>query len=70
MLYVLPFVCMVKYFFLILYMLLTHIDDYNVCKTYFVSLTNKENITFDTTPFRDIDKTQIYPYHHDLYIPP
>ena len=42
-------------------MLLAHIVDYNVCKIYFVSLTNKENITFDTTPFREIDKKQIYP---------
>ena len=42
-------------------MLLAHIVDYNVCKIYFVSFTNKENITFDTTPFREIDKKQIYP---------
>ena len=49
--------------FIIFYMLLAHIVEHNVCKIYFVSFTNKENITFDTTPFRDIDKTQIYPYH-------
>ena len=42
-------------------MLLAHITDYNVCKIYFDSLTNKENITFDTVPFREIDKKQIYP---------
>ena len=70
MLFVLPFVCMVKYFFLILYMLLAHIDDYNVCKTYCVSLTNTENITFDTTPFRDIDRTQNTHTIHDPYNPP
>ena len=44
-------------------MLLAHIVDYKVWKTYFVSFTNKEYITFDTTPFREIDKKQIYPYH-------
>ena len=43
------------------YMLLAHIVDYNVCKIYFVSFTNKENITFDTTPSREIDMKQIYP---------
>ena len=43
------------------YMLLAHIVDYNVCKIYFVSFTSKENITFDTAPFREIDKKQIYP---------
>ena len=43
------------------YMLLAHIVDYNVCKIYFVCFTNKENITFDTTPFRENDKKQIYP---------
>ena len=42
-------------------MLLAHIVDYNVCKNYNVSFTNKENITFDTTPFLEIDKKQIYP---------
>ena len=49
-------------------MLLAHIVDSNVYKIHFVSFTNKENITFDTTPFRKIDKKQIYPYHtiHDL----
>ena len=44
-------------------MLLAHIVDYNMCKVYFVSFTNTENITFDTTPFREIDKKQIYPYY-------
>ena len=43
------------------YMLLAHIVDYNVCTIHFVSFTNKENIIFDTTPFREIDKKQIYP---------
>ena len=42
-------------------MLLSHIVDYNVCTIYFVSCTDKENITFDTTPFREFDKKQIYP---------
>ena len=42
-------------------MLLAHIVDYKMCKIYFISFTNKENITFDTTPFREIDKKQIYP---------
>ena len=64
MLYVLPFYATkVMYFFLIFYMLLAHIVDYNVCKIYFVSFTSKENITFDTTPSRNVDKTQIYSYH-------
>ena len=44
-------------------MLLAHIVDFNVCKNYFVFFTNKENITFDTTHFHEIDKKQIYPYH-------
>ena len=47
--------------YLTFYRLLAHIVDYNVCKNYFVCFTNKENITFDTTPFRAIDKKQIYP---------
>ena len=42
-------------------MLLAHIVDYNVCKFYFVSFTNKKNIAFDTTPFGKIGKKQIYP---------
>ena len=42
-------------------MRLAHIVDYNVCKIYFDSFTNKEIITFDTTPFLEIDKKQIYP---------
>ena len=54
---------MEPYFFLTFYMLLAHIVDYNVCKSYFVSITNKENITFDTTPFHEIDKKHIYPYN-------
>ena len=37
-------------------MLLAHLVDDNVSKNYCVSFTNKENITFDTTPFREIDK--------------
>ena len=41
--------------------MLALIVDYNVCKIYFVSSTNEENITFDTTPFREIDSKQIYP---------
>ena len=45
---------------LTLYMLLAYIVDFNVCKNCFVSFTKKENITFDTTPFREIDKKQIY----------
>ena len=45
------------------YMFLAHIVDYNVCNIYFVSFTNKETITFDTTPFHEIEKKQIYPYH-------
>ena len=40
-------------------MLLAHIVDYNECKIDYFSFTNKENITFDTTPFREIDKKQI-----------
>ena len=48
------------FLFLIFHMLLAHIVDYNVCKIYFVSFTNKENITIDTTPFREFDtKTNI-----------
>ena len=43
-------------------MLLAHIVDYNVCKIYRVSFTNKENNAFDTTPVCEIDKKQIYPY--------
>ena len=50
-------------------MLLAHIVDYNVCKIYFISFTNMEHITFDTTPFREIDKKVIYPYIHDLNNP-
>ena len=49
--------------FLTFYMLLAQIVDYKVWKTYFVSFTNKEYITFVTTPYRKIDKKQIYPYH-------
>ena len=45
------------------YMLLAPIVDYNVCKIYLVSYINKENITFDTTHFREIDRKQIYPLH-------
>ena len=48
-------------FLLTFYMLLAYIVDYNVCKIYFVSFTNKKNITFDTTPFREIDMKQVYP---------
>ena len=44
-------------------MLDAHIVDHNVCKIYFVSFNNMEHMTFDTTPFRGIDKKQIYPYH-------
>ena len=43
-------------------MLFAHIVDYKVYKIYFVSFTNKKNITFDTTLFREIDKKQIYSY--------
>ena len=50
-------------FFLIFCMLLAHIVDYKVCKMYFVALTNKETYTFDSTPFREIDKKQIYPHY-------
>ena len=50
-------------FFLTFYMLLAHIVDYDVCKIHFVSFTSKENITFDTAPFREIDKKQKYPLH-------
>ena len=42
-------------------MLLAHIVDYNVCKIDFVSFIYKENITFDTNPFRETDKKLIYP---------
>ena len=62
MLYVLPFHAIMElYFLLTFYMLLAHIVDYNVCKIYFVSFTNKENIAFDTSPFCEIDMKQIYP---------
>ena len=51
-------------------MLLAHIVDYNVCKNYFVFFTNKENITFDTTPFREIVKNKYIHTIHDLNNPP
>ena len=41
--------------------MLARIVDYNVCKNYFVFFNNTANITFDTTPFRENDKKQIYP---------
>ena len=57
MLYVLPFYAIMEpYFLLTFYMLLAHIVDYKVYKIYFVTFTNKENITFDATLFREIDK--------------
>ena len=62
MLYVLPFYAIMEpYFLLTFYMMLAHIVDYNVCKIYFVSFANIENITFDTALFREIDIKQIYP---------
>ena len=51
------------YLFLTFYMLLAILVYHKVCKTYFVSFTNKENIKFDIIPLREIDKKQIYPYH-------
>ena len=54
---------MVQNFYFNFYMLLVHIVDYNVCKNYSFSFTNKETITFDTTPFLEINKKQIYPYY-------
>ena len=64
MIYILSFYAiMVLYFFLIFCMLLAHIVDYKVNKMYFVSLTNKETNTFDSTPFRELDKKQIYPHY-------
>ena len=51
-------------------MLLAHIVDYDVCEIHFVSFTNKEHITFDTAPFREIDMNK-YPHTiHDLKLPP
>ena len=47
-------------------MLFAHIVDYNVCKIYFVFFTYKENITFDTTPFLEIDKKKYTHNIHDL----
>ena len=32
-----------------------------MCVKFIFSFTNKEIITFDTTPFLEIDKKQIYP---------
>ena len=43
-----------------IYMTLAHTVDYNVCKIYFVSFTHHEINAFDTTPFRKIDKKQMY----------
>ena len=58
----LPFYALMEpCFFLTFYMLLAHIVDYSVCKIYFISFTNKENITFDTTPSHETGKKQIYP---------
>ena len=51
-------------------MLLVHIVNYNMYKIYFVSFTYKEIITFDTTPFRDIDKNKYTHNIHDLNNPP
>ena len=33
-----------------------------MCVNILVSYTNNENSKFDTTPFREFDKKQIYPY--------
>ena len=48
------------FFFKKIYMTLAHTVDYNVCKIYFVSFTHHENNAIGTTPFRKIDKKQIY----------
>ena len=48
---------------LIFYMLLAHIVDYNVCKNILFPVLIRQKLHFNTTPFRDFDKTQIYPYH-------
>ena len=63
MIYILPsYAIMVPFFSSFLHGACPFVG-YKVCKTYFVSFTNKENNTFNTTPFRVIDKKQIYPYY-------
>ena len=71
MIYILPFYAiMVPYFFLVFCMLIAHIVDHKVCKIYLVSLTNKENNTFETTPFVKLIINKYTHTTHDLNNPP
>ena len=51
-------------------MLLAHIVDNKLCKIHLVSWTNKENNTFDTTPFVKLIRNKYTHTIHDLNNPP
>ena len=61
LLYSLPYyVIITNYFKKIFCILSVYIKDYNMCKNYFVSITNKENNAFDTPILQNV---------YDAYLP-